>query len=344
MTVVDLRSDTVTRPTPAMREAMAHAEVGDDVYGEDPTVRRLEEKVAALLKKDAALFVPSGTMANQIALSLLAGPGTEVIVEQKSHVLNFEAGAASAVWGISLRPVAGERGQLAPEQIEAQLRPVDEHVAPVVAVALENTHNRAGGAVWPMDALESVYQMASSRGLGVHVDGARLWNAAAATGTPPAELVRGADTVSVCFSKGLGGPIGSAVAGTREHITRARTRRKRLGGGMRQVGIIAAGALHALDHHRERLVEDHRRATRLGKAMAEWRGINVFPIDTNMVIADLRGTGKDVEQLVESLAERGVLVGDVGSGHIRLVTHLDVDDSGLDRAIEILAAEFGAER
>jgi threonine aldolase len=344
MTVVDLRSDTVTRPTPAMRKTMAEAEVGDDVYGDDPTVRRLEETTAALLNKEAAVFVPSGTMANQIALSLLAGPGTEVIIEQNAHILNYEAGAASAFWGITLRPLGGDRGRLSPGQIQAQLRPEDEHIAPIRAVALENTHNRAAGAVWSPEALAAVYEAASAWGLGVHLDGARLWNAAAATGVEPAKLARGADTVSVCFSKGLGAPVGSVVASTRLRIARARVHRKRLGGGMRQVGIVAAGALYALDHHRERLPEDHRRARTLGESLAGFEGVTVYPVETNMVIADIRETGRDPGELVENIAGHGVLVGNIDGGQIRAVTHLDIDDADVARAVEAFESVLGAGR
>jgi len=323
-----------------MRQAMADAEVGDDVMGEDPTVRRLEERTAALLEKEAALFVPSGTMANQISLALLAEPGTEVIVHDGAHVLNYEGGAASALWGITLRTVSDDRGRVTPDHILSHLRPPDPHVAPVRAVAVENTHNRAGGAVWPVEELDAVFAAAARHGLAVHVDGARIWNAAAAGGQHPARLVRGAATVSVCFSKGLGAPVGSAVVSTRDRIERARFLRKRLGGGMRQAGIIAAGALHALEHHRERLVEDHRRAARLGEALREL-GVETLPVESNLVIAELALSGRDPDAFVSALAEHGILAGSVGRGRVRFVTHLDVDDAGLETALEGLRAVLG---
>lgn len=341
MTVVDLRSDTVTRPTPAMREAMARAEVGDDVYGEDPTVRRLEEKVAALLGKEAAVFVSSGTMANQIGLSLLAEPGTEVIIEEGAHVLNYEAGAASAFWGITLRPLPGEFGRFTPDQIRPyllSLQSPDEHVPPLRAISIENTHNRAGGAVWSLDEIDAVYEIARTNGLAVHLDGARLWNAARALDVPLDRLSAGAETVSVCFSKGLGAPVGSALASTRERIADARYRRKRLGGGMRQAGIIAAGALHAVEHHFDRLIEDHHRARRLGEAIAKYPGVRVFPVDTNMVIADFEGTTRSASEIESALAEKGLLVFEVGKERIRMVLHLDVDDAGLEHAIRAVDA------
>jgi threonine aldolase len=344
MTVVDMRSDTVTRPTPEMRRAMAEAEVGDDVFGDDPTVQRLEAETAALLGKEAALFVPSGTMANQVALSLLAGPGTEVAVEEGSHVLNYEGGAASALWGITLRPYPGKRGVLSPEQIRSAVKVEDEHFAPTAAVSLENTHNRAGGAVWPPSELEAAGRAAHEAGLTVHLDGARLWNAAVATGKAPSELARHADTVSVCFSKGLGAPIGSAVASTRERIRRGRFHRKRLGGGMRQVGIIAAGALHAIHHHRERMKEDHARAARLADAMTDLPGVELLPVETNIVIADLKGTARRQDEVVRALAEGGLLVVGFGTTRIRLVTHLDTGDEEVERAIKVLRSVLGGGR
>jgi threonine aldolase len=340
MKVVDLRSDTVTRPTPSMRRAMAEAEVGDDVFGDDPTVQLLEEETAAVLGKEAALFVPSGTMANQIAISLLGGPGTEILVEEGAHLLNYEGGGAAALWGITLRTVAGNRGVIPVERIHAGVHPVDPHFAPLVGVAVENTHNRAGGAVWPTGDLEAVYGAAREARLPVHLDGARLWNAAVATGWSPDRLAAGAETVSVCFSKGLGAPVGSAVASSRERIARARFHRKRLGGGMRQVGILAAGASHALRHHRERLAEDHLRAARLGDALRDLPPVEVLPVETNIVIAELAGTGRRPEEVLKSLEKEGVLAVGFGS-RIRFVTHLDIDDGMVARAAEVLRGVLG---
>ena len=341
MRLVDFRSDTVTRPTPEMRRAIAEAEVGDDVFGDDPTVRRLEEETAALLGKEAALFVPSGTMANQIAMGLLAGPGTEVLVESGAHVLQYEGGAASALWGITLRPEPGRDGRLSPEQIRGAVRPPNEHFAPLVAVGLENTHNRAGGAVWPRADLERACAVAHESGLAVHLDGARLWNAAAALSVSVAELAAGADTVSVCFSKGLGAPVGSALAADRARVAKARFLRKRLGGGMRQVGILAAGALYALRHHRDRLTEDHRRAARIGEALASLPGVRVLPVQTNIVIADMADAGRGPDETVRALAEAGLLVVGFGTSRIRLVTHLDVDDAAVEAAIAALRKVLG---
>jgi threonine aldolase len=338
--IVDLRSDTVTRPTPAMRRAMAEAEVGDDVFAEDPTIRALEEETARLLGKEAALFVPSGTMANQIGLSLLAGAGSEIVVESDSHVFNYEAGAASALWGITLRPIPGRDGRITPDAVAAELRPPDEHVAPVRAVAIENTHNRHGGAVWPLEELDAMAARAKSLGLSLHLDGARLWNAAVASGVEVGRLARGADTVSVCFSKGLGAPVGSALASTAERIRRGRGLRKRLGGGMRQGGIIAAGALHAVRHHRERLEEDHRRAARLAEAFAAIPGIRVLPAPTNIVIAELAAERGPAPEAQAALGREGVLVFAVSPKRLRCVTHLEVDDAGIDAAIAAVRRVF----
>jgi threonine aldolase len=333
---VDLRSDTVTRPTDAMRAAISGAEVGDDVFGDDPTVIELERETAALLGKEAALFVPSGTMANQLALSVIATPGTEVLLEAGAHIRQYESGAPAALWGITLNPVEGRRGILDPGQVTGALRPPNEHFAPLVAIALENTHNRAGGSVWPLDAWRAVCAAAREANLAVHLDGARLWNAAAASGRPVAELAEGADPVSVCFSKGLGAPVGSALASDRERIARARHNRKRLGGGMRQVGILAAGALYALRHHRERLVEDHARAARLAAALAAVDGVEVLPVETNIVIADVARTGRSQEELVAALEAEGVRAVGFGATRFRLVTHLDIDDAGVERAVAVL--------
>ena len=341
MRPVDLRSDTVTRPTDAMRRAMAEAEVGDDVFGDDPTVHRLEARVAELLGKEAALFVPSGTMANQIALSLHGGPGTEVLVHEGAHVFNYEAGAPAALWGITVRPLPGAFGRIDPAHITAALHPVNEHFAPVTAVAFENTHNRAGGAVWPQEILDEAMGVAHGHGLAVHLDGARLWNAAASTGLEPSRIARDADTVSVCFSKGLGAPVGSCLAGRAAHVERARFVRKRLGGGMRQVGILAAAALHAVEHHRERLADDHARALRLAGALGDLPGVEVLPVQSNIVIADVAGAGRTSESVAEGLEAEGVRVVAFGPTRFRMVTHLDVDDAAIDRACAALTAVLG---
>ncbi|MDP2972738.1 MAG: GntG family PLP-dependent aldolase, partial [Deltaproteobacteria bacterium] len=254
---IDLRSDTVTRPTPLMRKAMSEAEVGDDVFGEDPTVNALHERVAQMLGKEAALFVPSGTMANQLAIKSHTQPGDEVIIEATSHPYNFEGGGGAVLSGIQFYCLRGVRGILDASQIEEAIRPDDHHFPVTRLICLENTHNRGGGAIYPIDKMAEIYRLAKSKGLLVHLDGARLWNASVATGISPHEYGQWADSVSVCLSKGLGAPIGSLVAGSRIFIDRVHRFRKMFGGGMRQVGIIAAAGLYALEHHIERLKEDH---------------------------------------------------------------------------------------
>jgi len=341
MSMVDLRSDTVTRPTPAMRRAMADAPVGDDVYGEDPTIRALEEETAELLGQEAALFVPSGTMANQLALALLAQSGNEVLVEKDSHIMNFEGGAAAALWGITLRSVSAPRGRITALHVRAHVKGVDEHLAPLVAVAIENTHNRHAGSVWKAEELAACFDAARENGMAVHMDGARVWNAAAALGVTPAALSAHADTVSVCYSKGLGAPVGSALASSRARIAKARFLRKRLGGGMRQAGIIAAGALYALRHHRERMVEDHARAARLGACLRELRDIDVLPVESNIVIADLSRRGLNAVEESKRLSLEGVLAHDVSPARIRFVTHLEIGDADLERALNAVRSVWG---
>jgi threonine aldolase len=333
---VDLRSDTVTRPTPAMRLAMAEAEVGDDVFGDDPTVIALERRVATLAGKEAALYVPSGTMGNQLAVHVLTHPADEVLLEADSHIYVYEQGGIAANSGCLAHPVAGERGVLPLEAIVAALRAEDDHVARVSLVCAENTHNRAGGAIVPLERLRALAALARERGLRVHLDGARLWNASVATGIPVAEWAACADTVMMCFSKALGAPVGSILAGPAPAIRAARRARKRWGGGMRQVGILAAACLHALDHHVARLAEDHARAKRLAAGFAEAPGARVIAPDTNLVFADLEAPGPDARALVTALEARGVRLSAYGPRRVRAVLHLDVDDEGVERAI----AEF----
>ena len=338
MRQIDLRSDTVTRPTAAMREAMAAAEVGDDVYGEDPSVRSLEERCAELFGKEAALFVASGTMANQLALGVLARAGDEVICEAGAHCYSFEGGALAALWGVQARPVPGERGVLAPEAVEAAIRPDDDHFPRTRAVAIENTHNRGGGKAWPLAAVRAVAEVAARRGLHLYMDGARLMNAVVATGVSAGDYAAPTTLVSLCFSKGLGAPVGSVLAGPRELVREARRLRKRLGGGMRQAGILAAGALHALDHHVARLVEDHRHARRLGSLLAERAGAElVFPVETNLVFAAF--PGRRARELAVRLRAAGVLCNAEGSRPdvLRLVTHLDVSTGDVEEAARRIA-------
>jgi len=339
MGFIDLRSDTVTRPSAGMREAMARAEVGDDVYGEDPTVLALEARVAAMLGKEAAVFVPSGTMANQLALGAQAGPGDEVIGEAGSHVFAFEGGGLSALWGAQARPIPGERGLLTAAQVEEAIRPAgNDHLPVSRVVTIENTHNRGGGRVWPIGSFRAVTEVARSAGLAVHLDGARLWNAAQASGTPPGEYAGLADTVSVCLSKGLGAPAGSLVACDAALSRKIRRLRKRLGGGMRQAGILAAAGLWALDRNLARLGEDHENARLLASRLRA-AGLGAQEPDTNLVFVDLPG-GIGAEALAARLKEKGVLVGADGARRLRLVTHLDVNRAACEAAASAVAASI----
>lgn len=329
---VDLRSDTVTRPTDAMREAMARARVGDDVQEGDPTVRELEARVAGLLGKEAALFVPSGTMANLLAIKTQTSPGDEIVVHEQAHIYHWETGGYAAVAGCSIRLVPGERGQFTPETLHRNVRFEDQHCPPTRFVAIENTHNKGGGHVWDLDAIDSIAEEARSLGLRLHVDGARLWNASVATGTPLTRLVEGADSVSVCFSKGLGAPVGSALAADAKTIATARRWRKLLGGAMRQSGVIAAGALHALEHHVDRLADDHANARVLANAVAESPGMALDPVDlrTNIVfarlapVASLETQQSLADEFCGMLGRAGVGVLSEGDGRVRAVFHLGV--------------------
>lgn len=319
-----------------MRKAIAEAEVGDDVYGEDPTVRRLEEQVAELIGKEAALLVPSGTMANQIALRAQVRPGEKVIIGEGAHVWMYESGALAALAGAQTHVLTGD-GRFTAEQVRAAFTPNDPYLSPSKIVAVENTHNMGGGLVWDQAEVERVVAVAHELGMAAHLDGARLWNAAIATGKSEKELSAGFDSVSVCLSKGLGAPAGSLVVGSRELIRTCHRSRKMYGGGMRQAGILAAAGLHALEHHRGRLAQDHEHARRLADAMAEIDGLAVdrARVMTNIVMVDLsRGTSA---QLVAAAKQHGVLMGAVGPKRVRLVTHLDVDRAGVDAAIAALA-------
>lgn len=339
----DLRSDTVTQPTDAMRSAMAAAPVGDDVYGEDPTVRRLEERVAEILGKEAALFVPSGTQANQIAILCHTRPGDEVIVGEGAHCAFYESGAAGALAGVQLI-TAGRGGLFTATEAQSVIKPLDDHCPRTRLIALENTHNRAGGRVFPQNDVLAIAELARSRGLALHLDGARLWNAAVASGVDEATLSAPFDTVSVCFSKGLGAPVGSALCGTAAMIRRARRFRKMLGGGMRQAGIIAAGALYALEHHRARLHLDHEAARVIAEAVGELPGVEVLPVETNIVLIDVRGV--PAERVATAAREQGVLVSAFGPERVRVVMHLglparDVQDAALALTRALRAAQTG---
>lgn len=340
MKPIDFRSDTVTQPTAAMRRAMAEAPVGDDVYGEDPSVRALEERIAGELGHQAALFVPSGTQANQIAMGLHCRPGDEVVTEAGSHIFQYEGGAVAALWGIQPHPLQGHRGLLEPAQVAAALRPENIHFPRSRLLSLENTHNRGGGTVWRVPAFEAVVAPARQRGLAVHLDGARLFNAAVALGVPASRWASQVDTVSVCFSKGLGAPVGSALCGSRARIDEARRLRKRLGGGMRQAGILAAGALHALEHHVSRLAEDHAHARLLEEGLSRLPGVRVEAGETNIVVADFP---VEVEESLARLKAHGVLANAAGvrPKALRFVTHLDVPREAVEESLRRLARALG---
>ncbi len=333
---IDLRSDTVTKPSPAMREAIFKAEVGDDVFEDDPTVKKLEMIVADLLGKENALFVASGTMANQVCLRSLTQPGDEIILEEESHIFNYEVGSASALSGLQLYPVKGIRGVITAEQIEERIRPDDVHIPPSRVIVLENTHNRAGGTVFPLDETARIAKVALKHGVKMHLDGARLWNAVMATGTPLHVWAKPFDSVSVCLSKGLGAPIGSVIAGSDRFIRRARRMRKMYGGGMRQVGIIAAAGIYAIENNFNRLVDDHRNARLLAERLCEIAGfkIDLEGVQTNIVVIDIRETKRTVEQLLSDLKEEGILLVPFGRTKIRAVTHLDVKRDDILNAIE----------
>jgi threonine aldolase len=343
---VDLRSDTVTRPSPAMRRAMAEAEVGDDVYGEDPTVNRLEERVAAMFEREASLFVPSGSMGNLICIKVLTRPGTEVICEQKAHVNQYEMASMAAIAGAFPRPIPTPDGILSWAEIESQIRPKTYYFSQTALVTLENTHNMAGGTLYPPAVADEICDRAHQAGLRVHLDGARIFNAAAALGRGVAALSRKFDSVMFCVSKGLGAPVGSLIVGSRDFIAQARSARKMLGGGMRQAGVLAAAALLALEESPARLPEDHANARRLANALAAMPGVTLDPekVKTNIVIFDVQKSGKTAAEICAALKERGVLASGVEKYAVRMVTHLDVDRAGIDRAITAMSQVLKGER
>jgi threonine aldolase len=334
--MIDLRSDTVTRPTPEMRRAMAEAEVGDDVYGEDPTVNRLQERTAELLGFEAALWVPSGVMGNEIAIRVLTEPGQEVLAEERSHVVQYELAGMAALSGVMPRTVAGEEGRLTPESVRGAVKPYAYYRSDLGLAVLENTHNLAGGSLYTVEQTAAVIAACREAGLRVHVDGARLWNAAVATGVAPADLVRGADSAMVTLSKGLCAPAGSLLVASKERTLKARRVRKQLGGGMRQVGILAAAGIVALETMIPRLAEDHGNARLLGEALARCRGLRVAPVRTNIVVATLER--RPAPDVVNAAAERGVLVTAMDATTLRLVTHRDVPRNECERAAEVLTA------
>jgi threonine aldolase len=341
MRIVDLRSDTVTRPTPGMLRAMTEAEVGDDVFGDDPSINRLQDRSAELLGKEAALFVPSGTMANQVAIRTHTEPGDEIVVEAGAHIFLYEGGGFAALSGVSARCVEGVRGILDPADVEAAIRPAGglSHFPNTKLIALEDTANGGGGTVYPRDVVAAIRDVATRHGLALHLDGARMFDAAVAGGISVGEVARPFDTISFCLSKGLGCPVGSLLVGSRPFIDRAHRFRKMFGGGMRQAGFLAAAGLYALDHHVERLAEDHARARRLAEGLVASGAFTLAsPVATNMAYVDTSGPAQPI---VERATEEGVLTHATGPNTIRVVAHLDVDDAGIDRAIDVLIRAVG---
>lgn len=336
---IDLRSDTVTKPNKRMRAAMASAEVGDDVYGEDPTVNRLEQRAAELVGKEAALFVPTGTMGNTIAIKLHTSHGEEVVCEARSHVLDWELSMMAWFAGCLARAVPAENGVLNWRQIEGSLRQGTPHNAHTALICLENTHNMAGGTVYPLEEIDEICVNAHERGLKVHIDGARIFNASAATQTPVSRMVRNADSVMFCLSKGLGAPVGSLLAGSAEAMARGRLFRKRLGGGMRQAGVLAAAGLVALEESPQRLEEDHEKAQLLARTLASTPGIDIDPdrVQTNIVIFDVSGLGVSAKEFSEALKSEGVLANSIDATRVRLVTHADVSHRECQTAADVLA-------
>jgi threonine aldolase len=337
--MIDLRSDTVTKPTPEMRRAMMEAEVGDDVYGEDPTVNRLERRAAEIAGKEAALFVPSGTMGNTIAVKLHTEPGQEVICDARAHVLDYELAMVAWFSGCVVRAIPTGDGILSWDAVRARIRPLGPHWAPTGLIEIENTHNMAGGTVYPLATIREICDGAHERGLKVHMDGARVFNAAAAMGLPVSEIVAPVDTVMFCLSKALGAPVGSMLAGPAGLIAKGRLLRKRLGGGMRQVGVLAAAGLIALEDTPKHLPEDHRNARFLAEGLARIPGIHADPqkVATNIVIFDVSGTGQTSAEISARLKRRGVLINGVNERLMRAVTHYDVDRAACAEALEAIA-------
>ncbi len=342
--VIDLRSDTVTKPSPEMRRAMFEAEVGDDVYAEDPTINRLEKRAAQIFGREAALFVPSGTMGNQIAVKLHTHHGEEVICEERGHLFNYEMAMMAHFSGVVPRTVWAEDGILTWEQVKSKLKTKSYHAAKTGLVSLENTHNMAGGTVTPPEVFDEVCDKTHAAGLPVHLDGARVFNAAIALAIPVAQLTAKADTIMFCLSKGLGAPVGSLLVGSAELVDRGRIYRKALGGGMRQAGILAAAGLIALDQGPQKLAQDHANAKFLAEGLARFPGIKIDPakVQTNILICDVAGTGITSAELSRRLAQNNVLANGVDPRLIRFVTHLDIDRGQCSQALQVLASVLGA--
>lgn len=334
---IDLRSDTVTRPVPAMREAIANAVVGDDVFGDDPTTIELERRLRELFGTEAALFVPSGTMGNQVALAAVTSPGDEIILDRQCHIFNYEAAAPSALSNVQTNPIDGESGVITADEIRPLIRPDNLHCPPTSVIAIENTHNRAGGHVFPLEEMQKIRVLADEHGLHVHLDGARLANAVVSSGVSFKEYVACVDTVSMCFSKGLGAPVGSIMAGRADTVKKARKKRKQFGGGMRQAGIVAAGALYAINNHIERLAEDHEHARAVAEAVDRVDGLEmVYRPDSNIVIFDVDEKFDSVDGLLTRFAGNGILAVPFGPTWIRMVTHLDISSEDIGHVTDFL--------
>ncbi|MFL6299433.1 MAG: threonine aldolase family protein [Terriglobales bacterium] len=333
--VVDLRSDTVTKPTPAMRRAMAEAEVGDDVYGEDPTINKLEQRAAEIFAREAAIFVPTGSMGNSIAIKIHTQPGQEIICEERGHIFNYEMGMLSFFSGCVPRTIFGENGILTWSEIKKKIAPGIYYRAQTGLISLENTHNMAGGTVYPTAVAEEICDGAHAMGLRVHLDGARIFNASVALGKPVAEITKKFDSVMFCLSKGLGAPVGSLLVGSKKFIEQARVYRKALGGGMRQAGVLAAAGLIALEEGPKRLHEDHANAKFLAEGLAKLRGIKIDPkkVETNIIVFEISGTGMDSAAFTRKLMEKNVLASGISPTEIRIVTHMDVDRGACERAL-----------
>jgi threonine aldolase len=337
--LIDFRSDTVTRPTPEMRKAMFEAPVGDDVLGEDPTANALQEKAVALLGKEAALFVASGTMGNQLSIKAHTQPGDDVIIEAGGHAMNFEGGSSAVLSSVQFSTISTNRGVFDAEDVEAAIHNDDVHFPVSRLVVIENTHNRGGGTVFPLENILRIREVATKKGLRMHMDGARLWNACVATGISPKEYAAPFDSVSVCLSKGLGCPVGSLVAGSRDFIKRVHRFRKLVGGGMRQIGFLAAAGIYALDHHIDRLEEDHRKAKKLAQGLAGIKNLLIHPeeVETNILFFDVSPAERTAHEVAAALREKGVRVHPTAKTRIRCVAHLDVSFDEIDRALEVIA-------
>ncbi|HET7184866.1 MAG TPA: GntG family PLP-dependent aldolase [Terriglobales bacterium] len=344
ITTVDLRSDTVTKPTPEMRRAMAEAEVGDDVYGEDPTINRLERRAAEVFEREAAIFVPSGSMGNTIAIKIHTRPGQEVICDERGHVFNYEMAMMAHFSGCLARPIYGEDGILRWPQIERKISPKTYYYAQTGLVALENTHNMGGGTVYPQVIADEICEGAHAAGLPVHLDGARVFNASVALRRPVADITRKFDSVMFCLSKGLGAPVGSLLVGSKQFITQARVYRKALGGGMRQAGVLAAAGLIALEEMPKRLHVDHENAKFLAEGLARLPGIKIDPakVMTNILVCDISRTGMTSGEFARRLAEKNVLCGSVNNELVRFVTHMDVDRAACERAVQAVQEVVGS--